>query len=101
MIGALPPDITGRTSTTSPSPTTLSLVSSSSPRMTRTVPARMSSSTSSSLTRRRPLSSTSRFGLRRMIFTRWGSPTGDGCVTSIWVVLIIASAGGAHNEAAP
>ena len=63
-----PPDMTGRTSRTSSPPTTVSLVTSSSPRITSTVPARISSSRSNSFTRRVPLTSISRRGLRRMTF---------------------------------
>jgi hypothetical protein len=44
-VPALPPDMTGRTSSTSSPPTTVSPVSSSLPRMTSTVLGRMSSST--------------------------------------------------------
>ena len=57
---ALPPDMTGRTSSSSPSPTTSSAVRRSLPRITSTVPGRMSSSRRTSLTRLRPASSTSR-----------------------------------------
>src|SRR5262249_12630116 len=63
-----PPDITGRTSRTSSPPTTVSLVKSSSPRITSTVPAKMSSSRSNSFTRRVPFTAISRRGLRRMTF---------------------------------
>src|SRR2546425_889600 len=66
---ALPPDMTGRTSSTSSSPTTSSAVRRSLPRITSTVLGRMSSSRSTSLTRLRPDSSTSRLGLRSLIFT--------------------------------
>src|SRR5215467_1272843 len=69
---ALPPDITGRTSSSSPSPTTSSAVRRSLPRITSTVPGRMSSSRSTSLTRLRPGRSTSRLGLRSLIFTPSG-----------------------------
>src|SRR5262249_56057026 len=71
---ALPPDITGRTSSSSPSPTTSSAVRRSLPRITSTLPGGMSSSRSTSLTRLRPGSSPSRLGLRRLIFTPRGTP---------------------------
>src|SRR5262249_5419025 len=55
-----PPEMTGRSSTTSSSATTSSTVSRSCPRITRTVSGRTPSSARSSRTRRRPWSSTSR-----------------------------------------
>src|SRR5712692_4318649 len=50
---------------------------SSSPRITRTVSGRMSSSRSTSFTRRPPATSTSRRGFRKMTFT--GSPRASRC----------------------
>src|SRR5206468_1732035 len=73
-LRSLPPDITGRTSSSSPSPTTSSAVRRSLPRITSTVPGRMSSSLRTSFTRLRPANSTSRLGLRSFIFTRWEIP---------------------------
>src|SRR5262245_57481229 len=54
----------------SASATTWSAVMSSSPRMTRTVSGKISSSRSTSFTRRLPATSTSRRGLRSITFTR-------------------------------
>src|SRR5206468_1033094 len=64
-----PPDMTGLSSMVSASRTTWSAVMSSSPRITRTVSGRMSSSRSTSFTRRPPATSTSRRGFRKMTFT--------------------------------
>src|SRR5205823_8017425 len=63
-----PPDMTGLSSMVSASRTTWSAVMSSSPRITRTVSGRMSSSRSTSFTRRPPATSTSRRGLRSTTF---------------------------------
>src|SRR3989441_640453 len=70
--GLLPPLMTGLSSMVSASRTTWSGVISSSPRITRTVSGRMSSSRRTSFTRRPPAISTSRRGFRRMTFI--GSP---------------------------
>src|SRR3989442_754835 len=68
----LPPLMTGLSSMVSASRATWSGVIHSSPRVTRTVSRRMSSSRRTSFTRRPPAISTSRRGFRRMTFI--GSP---------------------------
>src|SRR5262249_27525277 len=71
-LHARPPDITGRSSMVSSSFTCWSAVMRSSPRMTRTVSGRMSSSRRTSFTRRLPATSTSRRGLRSTTFIALG-----------------------------